>query len=99
MNWVFRDRVQGHAVRRLAATVVGACMIAVCWWAGRAQTTPEQGASNGTYTLHVYTDLLQVPTIVLTQLHSNYRALTKESFTLSLDGGPRFHPTNVRLEC
>ena len=60
----------------------------------------DSGARNArqTYTLHVYTDLLQIPTIVLTRLHSNYRGLTKESFTMSLDGGPRFHPANVRLE-
>jgi hypothetical protein len=94
----FRDRVRGPIVQWLAATVVGSLMIPVSWWTGRAQTTPEQGTPNSTYTLHVYTDLLQVPTIVLTRLHSNYRALTKESFTLSLDGGPRFHPANVRLE-
>ena len=98
MKRSFRDRAQGCIVRWLAATVVGACMIAVSWWAGRAQTTPEQGTADSTYKLHVYTDLLQIPTIVLTRLHSNYRALTKESFTLSLDDGPRFHPANVRLE-
>lgn len=82
----------------LLATTALVSLIAVAW-VGRAQTTtPERGTPDGTYTLHVYTDLLQVPTIVLTPLHSNYRALTKESFTLSLDGGQRFHPTNVRLE-
>src|ERR1700733_1296118 len=97
MKRFFRDRVRGAVMRWVAATVVGSVMT-VSWWAGWAQTIPEQGTQGGTYTLHVYTDLLQVPTIVLTPLHSNYRALTKESFTLSLDGGPRFHPTNVRLE-
>ena len=94
----FRDRAQGSRLRWLAATALGSLMIAVCWWMAGAQTTPEQGTPGSTYTLHVYTDLLQIPTIVLTRLHSNYRALTKESFTLSLDGGPRFHPANVRLE-
>jgi hypothetical protein len=97
MKRFFRDRVRGAVMRWVAATVVGSVMT-VSWWAGWAQTIPEQGTQGGTYTLHVYTDLLQVPTIVLTPLHSNYRALTKESFTLSLDGGPKFHPTNVRLE-
>src|ERR1700744_4975861 len=98
MKTHFRNRVQGHLVPWLAATVAGSLMIAVPWWICRAQTAPEQPAPDSTYTLHVYTDLLQIPTIVLTPLHSNYRALTKESFTLSLDGGPRFHPANVRLE-
>ena len=64
-------------------------MTAMFGWMGRAQTAPEQVMPDGAYTLHVYTDLLQVPTIVLTPLHSDYRALTKENFTLSLDGGPR----------
>ena len=98
MKTHFRNRVQGHLVPWLAATAAGSLMIAVPWWICRAQTAPEQRAPDSTYTLHVYTDLLQIPTIVLTPLHSNYRALTKESFTLSLDGGPRFHPANVRLE-
>jgi hypothetical protein len=90
MERFFRDRALIAAVAVLT--------VAVCGSRGRAQTAPEQVTPDGTYTLHVYTDLLQVPTIVLTPLHSNYRALTKESFTLSLDGGPRFHPSNVRLE-
>lgn len=97
MKGRFRDRVMWRVVRLMTVAAVGTLMVAGPWCMLRAQTTP-QGTPNGTYTLHVYTDLLQVPTIVLTQLHSNYRALTKESFTLSLDGGPRFHPTNVRLE-
>lgn len=91
MKWFFRVRVVWFVVR----TVVIAGLVAS---AGRAQTTPEKEATDGTYTLHVYTDLLQVPTIVLTRLHSNYRGLTKQSFTLSLDNGPKFHPANVRLQ-
>jgi len=98
MKRIFRDRVRGPIVRWLAATVVGSLTAAMSGWVGWAQTAPEQVTPDGAYTLHVYTDLLQVPTIVLTPLHSDYRALTKENFTLSLDGGPRFHPTNVRLE-
>ena len=98
MKRFFRDRVRGQIVRWPCGHGCGSLMIATAWSTGRAQTMPEKEAPDGTYTLHVYTDLLQVPTIVLTRLHSNYRALTKESFTLSLDGGPRFHPANVRLE-
>ena len=90
---LFRDRAWGRVVRLM---VVGG-LAAVVPVSG-AQTVPEKNAPDGTYTLHVYTDLLQVPTIVMTRLHSNYRSLTKESFTLSLDSGPRFHPVNVRLE-
>lgn len=63
----------------------------------QAQSVPEK-QPDGTYTLHVYTDLLQVPTLVLTRLHSSYKSLKAQSFTLSLNGGPLFHPTSVRLE-
>ena len=73
----FRDRAQGSRLRWLAATALGSLMIAVSWWMAGAQTTPEQGTPGCTYTLHVYTDLLQIPTIVLTRLHSNYRAADK----------------------
>src|ERR1700755_2324313 len=66
--------------------------------AANAQTEPAQATPDGTYTLHAYTDLLQVPTLVLTPLHGNYVGLTSENFTLSLGKGPTFHPTTVRRE-
>jgi hypothetical protein len=67
--------------------------------AARAQTEPAQGTTpDSTYTLHAYADLLQVPTLVLTQLHGSYLGLTSQSFTLSLGQGPKFHPTTVRRQ-
>lgn len=82
--------------------LVAACLVAIVAAtprAARAQTEPAQGTvPDSTSTLHVYTDLVQVPTLVLTPLHSSYRGLTSQSFTLSLGQGPTFHPTNVRLE-
>jgi hypothetical protein len=85
-------------LRRVSAVTLACLALTGSCRTVEAQTTPSQSAPDGTYTLHVYTDLLQLPTVVLTRLHSNYRSLTKQSFMLSLNGGPAFHPTNVRLE-
>lgn len=82
------------ARRRLVATLGFAATLQ----AAGAQTVPARDSTGGTYTLHAYTDLLQVPTLVLTQLHGTYLGLTSQSFSLSLDKGPKFHPTKVRLE-
>jgi len=89
---------QARAVCPSLATTLAWLMILA--WTGivRAQTVPVKETPDSAYTMHVYTDLLQVPAIVLTKLHDNYRSLTTQSFTLSLEGGPRFHPTSVRLE-
>jgi hypothetical protein len=87
------------ARRRLAASLVATVGITATLRAANAQTEPAQAtAPDSTYTLHVYADLLQVPTLVLTPLHGNYVGLTSENFTLSLDHGPAFHPTHVRRE-
>lgn len=88
-----------RARRGLLACLVATVGFAATLPAARAQTTPTQGATPGSaYTLHVYTDLLQVPTLVLTPLHGSYFGLTSQSFSLRLDQGPKFHPTTVRLE-
>ena len=62
-----------------------------------AQTTPVPSAA-APYTLHVYEDLLQLPTLVLDSAQKSYRGLTASQFTLQLDGGPPFHPRHIRLE-
>ncbi len=50
------------------------------------------------YVLHVYENLVQVPTLVLTTTHESYRGLRPDKFFIQLDGGPRFHPREVHLE-
>ena len=63
----------------------------------KAQTDPV--LSPGTpYTLHVYQDLLQLPTLVLNRAQRSYSGLTSAQFTLRLDDGPPFHPRHTRLE-
>src|SRR5579859_6538090 len=50
------------------------------------------------YTLHVYTNLVQLPTLVLNDELKPLPLLNKDQFTLSLDGGPVFRPTQIHLE-
>lgn len=62
-----------------------------------AQTAPVE-APNTPYTLHVYQDLVQLPTLVLDPRLGSYAGLTASQFTLQLDGGPPFHPHHTRLQ-
>ena len=50
------------------------------------------------YTLHVYADLVQVPSLVLNSLDESYRGLQTQNFSIRLDSGPAFHPRHLRLE-
>jgi VWFA-related protein len=50
------------------------------------------------YTLHVYTNLAQQPVMVLDQDNKPLLPFTREQFSLSLDHGPPFHPTHMRME-
>jgi len=65
-----------------------------CGWA--QQTSPANDAP--ITTLHVYTNLAQVPTLVLTQRHKEMNPVQPAQFRLSLDSGPAFQPTHVRME-
>jgi hypothetical protein len=65
----------------------------------RAQSTPPAPPSdNPGYTLHVYVNLLQIPTLVLSPSFSQLPPINLDKFNISLDSGPRFHPTHIRLE-
>ena len=50
------------------------------------------------YTLHVYTDLVQIPTLVLGPSRETLPLIDAQQFRVSLDAGPLFPPTHVRLE-
>ena len=50
------------------------------------------------YTLHVYTDLVQIPTLVLSPSRKTMPPIEAQQFRISLDSGPLFQPTHVRLE-
>jgi len=59
-----------------------------------AQTPPDTAP----FTLHVYTDLVQVPTLVLGTELQMLPPIAPEKFSISLDAGPSFHPIHVRRE-
>jgi hypothetical protein len=49
-------------------------------------------------TLHVYPDLVQIPTLVLGTNHQAIRPIPESRFFVSIDGGPKFRVTHARLE-
>ena len=55
-------------------------------------------SSETPYTLHVYEDLVQVPTLVLTSTNASYTGLSSRSFSATFDDGPLAHPNHVRRE-
>jgi hypothetical protein len=54
--------------------------------------------SPATTTLHVYTNLKQVPVLVLTSNYNRMKSVDTSKFRLRLDSGPPFRPTHVRQE-
>jgi hypothetical protein len=50
------------------------------------------------YTLHAYTDAIQIPVLVLSRKHEPIKPVAADRFSVSLDGGPQFRATHVRLE-
>ena len=63
-----------------------------------AAGTPAVCAQNAVPTLHVYTNLVQVPTLVLSEDLKSIPSVKREQFVISLDRGPAFHPTQMRME-
>jgi len=57
-----------------------------------------QGADPVPYTLHVYTNLIQIPTLVLSTSRKPLPPIPLQKFDISLDAGPTFHPSQIRLE-
>jgi hypothetical protein len=54
--------------------------------------------SAGAPTLHVYTNLVQIPTLVLGSDHKPMPRIDEQRFFVSLDGGRKFRVTHARLE-
>ena len=59
------------------------------------QTAPPP---SGTLTLHVSTDLIQVPVLALKPPFRPASGLVRTDFVIRLDGGPPFHPNFARIE-
>ncbi len=64
--------------------------------AQEAKTAPPE--TEHPYTLHVYEDLIQIPSLVMDRLHGPLEGLEAKDFTLRLDNGPPFHPQHVRTQ-
>jgi VWFA-related protein len=60
--------------------------------------TPQQNPPPGLYTLHVYANLAQVPTLIISADGRPFPPLTPSQLFVSLDGGPQFHPSQLRIE-
>jgi hypothetical protein len=56
------------------------------------------GQSSPPVTLHAYANLLQIPVLVLSPSLKPLPLIPASKFAISLDSGPKFRPTHVRLE-
>ena len=87
----------------IAKAVLRACMwssvitASVCCYSQQAQS-PDPTDQKPVFTLKVYTNLVQVPTLVLDHDRQPLRQVDFRRFLLSLDGGKQFAPTHVRME-
>jgi len=61
-------------------------------------TTRAQADDPAPYVLHVYPTLIQVPALVLNSHRKPLPPVALQKFDISLDAGPVFHPTQMRLE-
>lgn len=59
---------------------------------------PTASAQDAAPTLHVYTSVIQVSTLVLSEDLKSIPAVKREQFAISLDHGPIFAPTHMRLQ-
>jgi hypothetical protein len=73
-----------------------------CLWgtvAASAQDEAKAVADGGVPTLHVYTNLIQIPTLVLGSNRELVRKpIAENRFSVSIDDGPWFRATHVRQE-
>ena len=63
-----------------------------------ALTTQATPSADAAPTLHVYTNLKQVPVLVLAHNYERMKPIDPSGFRISLDSGPLFRPTYVRRE-
>jgi VWFA-related protein len=84
----------------------GACGVVDGWrgWAAMAMLCVTLGVGAAAAqnekvpTFHAYTNLVQLPTLVLDQARKPIIPIAESRFFVSLDGGPKFRVTHVRLE-
>jgi hypothetical protein len=88
-------------MRRRCALVLAFAAAAVfatptAWLCAQEQDDPPPPPN--LYTLHVYTNLMQFPTVVLGADLKPMRPVPRDKFDITIDGGPVFHPTKMRIE-
>jgi hypothetical protein len=67
----------------------------MAWWGGGSSA----GAQNtDVLTLHVYTNTIQIPVLVLGENQEKIAPIAPDRFKVSFDGGPPFRASHVRLE-
>ena len=87
----------GFVERLIKLAVVWLCVVGFAV-AQETQRAPVQD-SDGMTTLHVYTNLIQIPVMVLGQNRERLKSeSTPSRFSVSIDGGPWFAATHVRRE-
>jgi hypothetical protein len=80
---------------------IGMCALgfAAGWGGGVLRAQDVQKPQDGPiHTLHVYTNLMQIPVLVLSAYRTPMAPIAPSKFSVSIDSGPRFRPTHVRLE-
>jgi hypothetical protein len=87
----------GYRFRAWLAKRVGGWPVAaasVAWALAACVYAQEEGIP----TLRVYANLLQIPTLVLSSQQRPMPPIGERKFFVSIDGGPRFRVTHVRVE-
>jgi len=59
---------------------------------------PAHAQEPAPYTLHVYTNLIQIPTLVVTDDLKQLPPIPLKNFNITLDGGSPFHPSRIHRE-
>jgi hypothetical protein len=86
-------------LKRLAPIFLLACGSAPAQVPAQAPAqAPAQDPAAALPTLHVYTNLEQLPTLVLSHTHERLRNFDPKALRVSLDSGPPFIPTSVHVE-
>ena len=66
--------------------------------AAQAQDTAPVAPNSSPYVLHAYANLVQIPTLLLSPGLYSMPPIARDDVNISLDSGPLFHPTHMRLE-
>ncbi len=84
--------------RRRPPASTRALLLLAALLSARDATAASSQDDPAPYVLHVYANLIQVPTLVLSKARKPLPPVPLTKFDISLDSGPTFHPTQMRLE-